>query len=204
GVARYAAEQRGKAGVGVVHVHVADADAPQRPHRRAGRAAHPGAQTQKNWRVDDVAHRDVADNHVFEQAAIHGFQGQAAAVFKHAVADGDVAEAAVRLGAALDAAGRIDGAVAHAHVVAAVDVEPVAVGIELQIVNSQVIDARGQQGKMPALPHRKIAQYHVAAQLKGDGLVADRRLVRTLPREPLPVNSARPQDGNIHQVFAPN
>ena len=58
--------------------------------------------------VDDVAHGDVGDGDVFEQCAVDRLEREALAAFEDAVGDGDVAEAAVGLGAALDAAGAAD------------------------------------------------------------------------------------------------
>ena len=54
--------------------------------------------------VNDVAHGGVGDGDVFKQRAIDRLESVALAAFEDAVGDGDVDEAAVGFGAALDAA----------------------------------------------------------------------------------------------------
>ena len=63
--------------------------------------------------------------------------------------------------------GRIDVAVRNAHVAAGIHVHAVAVGVDLQVVDGQVVDARGQNAEVAAVQDRKIAQQHVVAVLAG-------------------------------------
>src|SRR5208283_557473 len=77
----------------------------QGAHGCAGRPAHASAQAEEDRRTDDVPHRDVRDGDVFEQRAIHGFQGQPLTPLEDAVGYGDVAETAVGLGTELDSSG---------------------------------------------------------------------------------------------------
>ena len=69
--------------------------------------------------------------------------------------------------------GRVHAAVCDAHVATAIDVDSVTVGVDLEIINRQVVHPRRQNGEVPASEHRKIAQDDVAAVLEGDCLVAD-------------------------------
>src|SRR6185436_1563950 len=72
--------------IGVVDYDVADDYPPQRAYfSRFLWSAEAGAQAQKKRRITDVAHGDVGNRYVFQQRAVHRFQGQAAAVVKHAV-----------------------------------------------------------------------------------------------------------------------
>ena len=47
--------------------------------------------------------------------------------------------------------GRVDAAIRDAHVAAAIDVDAVAIGIDFQVVDGQVVHAGGQDGEMPAV-----------------------------------------------------
>src|SRR6185437_16662833 len=160
----------------------------------AGRAAHAAPQAQEQRAVRGAAQRDARDRDVLAPRAIDRLQRKAAALIEHAVGDGDVLEAAVGFGAALDppgpaldgaggdglpapiehrahlvvaghvavrngdalrgagvaeriralranaiVPGRIHGALADAHVAAAIDVESVAVGIDEHVVDGQVV-----------------------------------------------------------------
>ena len=85
---------------------VADGDPPHPARRRVARRAPAVADPQEERRRRHVAHREVRDRHVLDVAAVHRLEGEAARAVEDAVGDGDVAEAAARLGAELDAAGR--------------------------------------------------------------------------------------------------
>ena len=67
----------------------------------------------------------------------------------------------------------IDGAVGDVHVAASIDIDAVAVRVDLEVVNGEVIDACGQDAEVPAVQDGKVAQRHVAAVLQGDSLVAN-------------------------------
>ncbi len=197
GMAGQAADEDAVVGRDVVGDDVADVDAPGDAHRRIVRAAQPGAETDEDRRVHDVAHRDVRDGHVLHRAAVHLFERKPAAIIEHAVGNRDVLESAVGFGAELDAArraaaasrrafvraveqraflvtahlavhdgdvlrcagvaeaeatletdavvaGRIDRAVGDAHVAAAVDVHAVAVGVDLEVVDREIVGRRSR------------------------------------------------------------
>ena len=61
--------------------------------------------------------------------------------------------------------GRIDGAVRDANVAAAVEVNAVAVGVDFQIVDGEVVHAGGQNAEVSALQNGEVAQDDVAAIL---------------------------------------
>ena len=67
---------------------------------------------------------------------------------------------------------RVDGGVRDAHVAARVDVESVAVGVDLQVVDGQRVDAGGEQREMPAVQDGEVAERDVAGPLQGNRLVA--------------------------------
>src|SRR6185312_11878083 len=67
---------------------------------------------------------------------------------------------------------RVHAAIGNVHVAAGIDVDAVAVGIDLEVVDCEVVQAGGQDAKMPGHEDRDIADDHVAAELERDGLVA--------------------------------
>ena len=68
---------------------------------------------------------------------------------------------------------RIHGAIGDAHVAAAVDVHAIAVGVDLEIVDGEIVDAGGEDAEPSADEDREIAQDDVVTVLEGDGFVAD-------------------------------
>ena len=72
---RYSADNGGVARVGIKYIDVADEDAFHCAHGRSLRAAHPGSQPQEDGGVDNIAHRDVTDDDIFQFATVHCFQG---------------------------------------------------------------------------------------------------------------------------------
>jgi hypothetical protein len=68
-------------------------------------------------------------------------------------------------------------AVGDAHVFAAVDVHAVAVGVDFEIVDCEVVNAGDQYREVPALENGEVAQNDVVAVLEADGLVADTGLL---------------------------
>ena len=71
----------------------------------------------------------------------------------------------------------VDVAVADSDVGAAVNVKTVAVSVATHIVDSQILHASKKQGEMSAPEHADVADSHVAALFKGDGLVGSRMSV---------------------------
>src|SRR6266496_702996 len=68
--------------------------------------------------------------------------------------------------------GRVHRAVGDVNVAAAIDVHPIAVGVDGEIVDGEVVDAGGEDSEVPAVKDGKIAQQDVAAVLQRNGLVA--------------------------------
>jgi len=68
-------------------------------------------------------------------------------------------------------------AIRYPHVLAAINVHPIPIGVDLQVIDRQVIHPRQKQAKVPALQHGKVAQQHVAAVLQRNRLVAHSRLL---------------------------
>ena len=107
------------------------------------------------------------------------------------VGDGDVfrraqtAEGVAALQADAVIPGRIHAAIGNAHVVAAINVHAVAVGVELDIVDGEVVHAGGEDGKVAAVQDGDVAEDDVVAVLQADRLVAD-------ARRRILVNAARP------------
>ena len=107
----------------------------------------------------------------FHGALVSAVQQRADVVAAHqAVGDGDVfggARVAQRV-AALEHDGvvvrRVDAAVGDAHVAAAVDIDAVAIGVDLEVVDGQIIHAGGQDAEVSAVENREIAQRHVARE----------------------------------------
>ncbi len=59
------------------------------------------------------------------------------------------------------------------HVFAGVNVHPVAVGINGEVVQGEVVHAGGEDGEVPAVQDGEVAERDVAAAFERDGLVAD-------------------------------
>ena len=69
-----------------------------------------------------------------------------------------IAERVAGLGTDAVVPRRVDGAVGDAHVLAAVDVHAVAVGVDLEVVDGEVVDAGEQQAEVAALEDGEIAE----------------------------------------------
>ena len=110
----------------------------------------------------------------------------------------------------------VDGAVGNVDVLTAIDVHAVAVGVDLEVVDGEIVDAREQQAKVAALENREVAEDDVAAALEGDGLVADAGLLGAIDRvgatsrasgpeaEALAPDKPRPGDREVADVLAPD
>src|SRR5207237_1408476 len=77
------------------------------------------------------------------------------------------------LGANAVVVGRIDRAIGDPDILAAVEVDAVAVGVDLEIVAGPVVDSRGEDAEVAAVIDREIAEDDVAAILERDRFVAD-------------------------------
>ena len=105
--------------------------------------------------------------------------------------------------------GRIHSAIGNADVPAAIDVHAVAVGIDREIVDGEVVDAGGQNAEVAAVENTKIAQQDIAAIFQCDGLVPcagmlGSRLDIPTAAQPLAPNQASANDGYILQALTPN
>src|SRR5581483_5917661 len=104
------------------------------------------------------------------------------------VGDGDVARCAcvaereARLGADAIIPRRVDGAVGDADVLAAVDVDAIAIGVDADVVDGDVVDPGQQEAEVSAFEDGEVAEENVAAVLERDGLVADASLFRLIHR----------------------
>ena len=96
---------------------------------------------------------------------------------------------------------------------AAVDVHAVAVGVDLEVVDRDVINAGEQQAEVAALEDGEVAEDDVVAVLQGNGLVADAGLlglerddfddpVATVGKA-LAMDETGASDGEIVEVLAP-
>src|SRR5215471_17228241 len=106
---------------------------------------------------------------------------------------------------------RVHTAVCDAYVATAIDVDSVTVGVDLEIINRQVVDPRRQNSEVSAGKHRKIAQDDVAAVLEGDRLVADawrfldRKIEIVMPaRQPASPYESGPENGDVVDVLTPD
>lgn len=88
-----------------------------------------------------------------------------------------VAEAIAGFGTDSVVPWRVHGAVGDAHVLAAVDIHAVAVGVDRKAVNDEVVDAGEQQAEMAAFEDRETRKRDVAAVLERNCLVADASLL---------------------------
>ncbi len=94
-----------------------------------------------------------------------------------AVGDGDVfggagvAESEAALGADGVVPGGVDGAVGDADVAAAVDVHAVAVGVDFEVVDGEVVDAGEEEAEVAAFEDGEVAEDDVAAVFERDGFV---------------------------------
>src|SRR5215831_11151973 len=93
--------------VGVINRHVADGEPPDRSNSRgllgSSRAI---TEPDKDRWIHDVAHRDVVDRDVLEDAAINFLQRESTRVVKDYVRYRDVLESAIRFRPELQATGR--------------------------------------------------------------------------------------------------
>ena len=134
-----------------------------------------------------------------------------------AVGDGEVlcgarvAECKGALGADAVVPRRVDGAVGDADVAAAVDVDAVAVGVDLEVVDGEVVDAGGEDAEPSALEDGEVAKDDVAAVLERDGLVADagsggvgQRLLVVAAAETFAPDEAGAEDAEVVDVLAPD
>src|ERR1019366_6864161 len=131
-----------------------------------------------------------------------------------AVGDGDVlgllgaAQCVIGLQTNAVVPGRVHVAIRNADVAAGIHVHAVAVSIDLQIIDRQIVYSRRQNAEVAAVENRKIAQQHVVTVLQADGFVAHSRNVgiRALAgtaAQTFTPDTARSDDGDVFDLFAP-
>src|SRR5688572_5473309 len=106
-IAGNAADDRRVFCFGVISDDVADDDPSELAlgHRFLW-ATVPFSEANENWRIHDIAHRDIRDRHIFEEPTIDGFEREATRVLENDVRDRDVLKSTVRLSSEFYAAGR--------------------------------------------------------------------------------------------------
>src|SRR5215469_10817799 len=165
----------------------------ERANGGSGRPSQTRAESQKEWRITDVAHGNASEGDVLDRPAINVFKREAAATLEDAVADRDIFEPTVRFGAALDPPRRLRGigidrlestvkhrtyreaagyvAVANRDILATINVHAIAICVDLQIFKRQVDDAGRQDAKMPSGKNRNVAHRDIVAALERDYLI---------------------------------
>src|SRR5262249_9429428 len=96
------------------------------------------------------------------------------------------------------------------NIAAAIDINAVAVRVDRQVVDGEIVHADSQDAEVPAMQNGKIAERHIAAILQGDCFVADPRVLcfrlfasRT-PAQSLAPNLAGAKNGYVLHAFAPD
>jgi len=71
--------------VRIINNNIADVHTTHHAHSGTLRPACSVAKSQKNRRVDDVAHRDVGDRHILQRSTIDNFQRQPPRTIEHTI-----------------------------------------------------------------------------------------------------------------------
>ena len=101
--------------------------------------------------------------------------------------------------------GGIDGGIGDVDVLATVDVHAVAVGVDLDVVDGEIIDASGEDSKMSGAIDGDIADGDIAAGFEADGLVADAEGIGVgHAGESDAVDGSGAGDGDVGEVLAPD
>src|SRR5206468_5473250 len=101
--------------------------------------------------------------------------------------------------------GRVDAAIGNTHVPAAVNVDTIAVGVDRQIIDCQVIHAGGEDCEVSAMKNGEIAQRGVAAILQADSFVANacgQWNLAPAAAQALPPDVPWTDDKNVFEVLA--
>src|SRR5690348_6730172 len=105
---------------------------------------------------------------------------------------------------------RVNCAVRNPNVAATIKVNAVAIGVQGEIINGEVVHSGGQQAEMSSPQDGEVTQQHVAAVLQCDGFVAyarrfgSRGIVAFAAAQPFAPDEASPNDGDVMQVLAPD
>src|SRR5205823_6845068 len=104
---------------------------------------------------------ETAINHrTFFEASSHGAIGD-----RHHLCRASITETKRTLQANAVVPRRVHGAVRDVNVAAAIDIHAVPIRVNREIVDCEVIEARGQNSKMTAVQNGEITQQYVAAIL---------------------------------------
>src|ERR1700689_1377053 len=87
------------------------------------------------------------------------------------------------------------------HITAGIHVYAVAIGVDHDVVDRQIVDAGSEDSEVTAPRDTEIAKRYVAAELERDGLVGGRS---PLTHQRRAGNAATADDGDILQVLAPD
>src|SRR5581483_7048965 len=123
---------------------------------------------------------------------------------RHVLGRAGEAEAVGTLQADAVIEGRVDAAIRDAHVAARVNVHPVAVRVELHVINRQVINAGREDGEPAAVQDRDVADHDIAAELEADRLVTAARGPAVIADETFAPDQAGPEDRNVFEALAPD
>src|SRR5713101_3464656 len=106
---------------------------------------------------------------------------------------------------------RVHAAVRHADVAAAVDVHAIAIRVDLQVVDRQIVDPRSKDAEVPSFQNGEVTQDDVMAILQCDCPVPRTRLigtrsifVRKTAAQSVTPDQSRSKDGEIINAFAPD
>src|SRR5262249_10581001 len=97
---------------------------------------------------------------------------------------------------------RIHAAIRYAHISSAIEVDAVAIGINHEIVDGEVIDASGKNAEVAAMQNRKISQNDIPAVLQRNRLITHAGIfcLRSLPctaAQPFSPNESGTQDRKV-------
>ena len=96
---------------------------------------------------------------------------------------------------------RVHAGIGDADVAAGIDIHAVAVGVDHDVVDGQVIHPGGEDAEMAAVEDGEIAQRHVVAELERDGFIA---AAAALAHERFAADEAAADDGDVVEVLAPD
>src|SRR5262245_54949358 len=161
--------------VGVINRHVADGEPPDRSNSRgllgSSRAI---TEPDKDGRIDDIAHRDVVDRDILEDAAIHFLERESARVVEDDVRYRDVLESAIRFCPELQApcgAALAVGLWVHSFV-RAVQKRTFVVSADLRVRNRDVLRGARKTQRVVALQADCVVEWRVDADIRNANIAA--------------------------------
>ena len=160
--------------VSVPYIDVADQNTLHGAYGCPFRTAHARTQAKEDRSVDNIPHGDIADNDVFQVAAVYGFERQSPTMFEDTVGEDDVAETSAAFRAELDTSGAVSmigclwfvelpAAVQYASLVEAADVAVADSNVLRIFETSQRIRGFQNNGIVPWGVNCTLADAYVAA-----------------------------------------